>query len=43
MSNILVLMSEAARHTGTVEDHLCAFSKYSSHRVTLPTLDLLAL
>ena len=43
MANILILMSEAARHTGTVKDHLNAFDKYSSHRVTLADSRLIGL
>ncbi len=33
--NILLLCAEAARHTGTVADHLTAFEKFSRHNVVV--------
>ncbi len=35
MANILVLINEAARNTGTVNEHLSSFEKFSSNRIVL--------
>ncbi len=34
-ANILLLCDEASRHTGTVDEHILAFKKFSQHRIVI--------